>query len=82
MSDVDERIEAFILDNFLFGDDTRMPAASDSLLQTGVIDSTGVLELIEFVEEHFGIRVEETETIPQNLDSIENLVSFIGRKTA
>lgn len=81
MSDVDGRVRAFIIDNFLFGDESRAPAASESLLETGILDSTGVLELIEFLEEQFDIRVEETETIPQNLDSVENLVAFVERKS-
>ncbi len=81
MSDVDGRIRAFIVDSLLLGDESRAPAASESLLGSGIIDSTGVLELIEFIEEQFGIHVEETETIPQNLDSVENLVAYVGRKS-
>ncbi|MEW1976073.1 acyl carrier protein [Microbacterium profundi] len=82
MLTVDARIEEFILNSFLFGDAERMPSQTDSLLQAGVIDSTGVLELIEFLESEFGFRVEDTESIPENLDSIENLARFISVKTA
>lgn len=80
-SRVDARVEEFILNSFLFGDATRMPSRTDSLLQSGVIDSTGVLELIEYLESEFGIRVEETESVPENLDSIDNLVRFVATKT-
>lgn len=52
----------------------------DSFLETGIIDSTGVLELLEFIESSFSIRVEDEEVIPANLDSLENLSSFVQRK--
>ncbi len=70
----------FIVSNYLFGDVSRTPANDDSLVEGGVIDSTGVLELIEFLEEHFAIEVHETETVPQNLDTISNLTHFITTK--
>ncbi len=72
----------FVVDNFLFGDTTRVPADSDSLLEAGVIDSTGVLELIEFLEADFGIQVRDSETVPENLDSIANLTAFVLRKSS
>ena len=52
----------------------------DSFLEKGIIDSTGVLELLEFVESRFGIKVEDEEVIPANLDSLENLTSFVRKK--
>ena len=52
----------------------------DSFLEKGIIDSTGVLELLEFIESRFRIRVEDEEVVPVNLDSLENLSSFIQRK--
>lgn len=70
----------FILTNFLFGNIEKMPKNTESLIGTGVVDSTGILELIEFIESTFGIAVEEDETIPKNLDSIANLVRFVGEK--
>jgi acyl carrier protein len=75
------RIEGFILDSLLLGDASRMPASSDSLVETGVVDSTGVLELIEFLEQEFGISVDDSETVPANLDGIDQLVAFVQRKT-
>lgn len=77
---VRERLRRFILDSYLFGDADRMPSDSDSLLQSGVLDSTGVLELIEFLEAEFAISVEESETLPANLDSISGLVRYVDAK--
>ena len=77
---VAERLREFILNSYLFGDAARMPSDTDSLLRTGVLDSTGVLELIEFLESEFGISVEESETVPANLDTIEGLVRYVASK--
>ena len=63
----------------LWQDDKRLMRDS-SLLDSGIIDSTGVLELIAFVEDKFGISVADDEMIPENLDSIENLAKFISRR--
>jgi len=75
-----QRVEEFVLEDLLLGDRKRMPARTESLIASGAIDSTGVLELIEFLEAEFGIRVEDSETLPENLDSIERVVSFVERK--
>jgi len=74
-------IRQFIADKFLFGDD-HQPSSDASLLEAGIIDSTGVLELIAYMEKHFGIRVEDDELVPENLDTIANICSFLTRKTA
>jgi acyl carrier protein len=79
---VAQRLRRFVLDSYLFGDTQRMPSDTDSLLQTGVLDSTGVLELIEFLEAEFAISVEESETVPANLDSISGLVRYLSAKRA
>ncbi len=71
------RIREFIHDTFLaddFGDD-------DSFLKTGLIDSTGMLELVAFIEEAFAIEVQDSELLPANLDSVRNLARFVERKT-
>ena len=75
-----QQIRQFILDSYLFGDADRMPADDDSLMRSGVLDSTGVLELIEFLEAEFEISVEESETVPANLDSISGLVAYVTTK--
>jgi acyl carrier protein len=75
----DELIE-FIVVNYLFGDTSRVPGDDDSLIETGIIDSTGILELIEFLESRFGIEVDDTDAVPQNLGSITHLVRFVAGK--
>jgi len=81
---VDTQIRAelteFIVMNYLFGDVTRVPRDDDALVEEGIIDSTGILELIEFLESNFGIEVSEAETIPQNLGSIVSLTNFVMSK--
>ena len=75
------QLKEFISSAYLFGDDSRMPSDDDSLLETGILDSTGVLELIEFLEETFEISVEDTETVPENLGSISGLTRYVLAKT-
>jgi acyl carrier protein len=79
MSDVKNKIRTFIIDNYLFGDDAGLEE-STSFLDEGIVDSTGILELIEYISEEFGITVEDDELVPENLDSINNVSAFIGRK--
>jgi len=78
-TDIQPEIYNFVVENFLFGKADGL-AADDSLVGKGVIDSTGVLELVSFIQDRFGIRMEDQEIIPDNLDSIRNLVTFITRK--
>lgn len=82
--DVQVRAELteFIVTNYLFGDAIRAPRDGDSLVGEGIIDSTGILELIEFLESQFGIEVSEAETVPENLDSISSLTQFVVSKKA
>lgn len=70
----------FIVTNFLFGDGSRAPQGGDSLVEGGIIDSTGVLELIEFLESQFGIEVSDEDPVPSNLDTVDNLTRFVARK--
>lgn len=79
---VRSQVREFVVRNFLFGDASRLPADSDSLLEAGVVDSTGVLELVDFLETEMGITVADTDTVPANLDSISNLTQFVLRKRA
>ena len=68
--DVTEEVRNFVVENFLFGQSSAVPDEEASLLENGVIDSTGVLELVSFLEEHFQVHVEDTELVPENLDSL------------
>ena len=78
--EIGSEIRDFVVTNFLFGkgDDLR---DDESLLENGVIDSTGVLELVSYLQERFDMRIEDDEIVPANLDSIRNLVQFVSRKT-
>jgi len=82
MSDIAHEIKEFVVANFLFGQEGTGLSEQQSFLETGIIDSTGVLELVAFVEQRYGISVGDRELLPENLDSIENLTGFIGRKLA
>lgn len=73
-------IKDFIVESFMFGSDDQAFADSDSFMEKGIVDSTGILELTSFVEEKFGITIEDDEMIPDNLDSVDNLAGFIARK--
>jgi acyl carrier protein len=77
-----QQVRRFILTNYLFTEDEHRLSDPESLMQSGTMDSTGILELIMFLEETFGIKVVEDEMIPANLDSVSNLVGFIERKQA
>ena len=72
-------VHEFIIRNFIFEDDGSL-TESMSFLENGIIDSTGVMELIAFLESTFGITVEDHEIIPENLDSIRNVSSFVDLK--
>jgi acyl carrier protein len=76
------KVREYMLANFLFGDSKSGFKDGDSFLDGGIVDSTGVLMVVEFVQDTFGIKVEDSELMPENLDSIDNLVGFIRRKQA
>jgi acyl carrier protein len=78
--DIKKTISTFILDYFLSGDESRTVADDDSFIDKGIIDSTGVLELVAFIEETFDIRIEDEELIPENLDSVNRLITYIQLK--
>ncbi len=75
-----EKIRSFIVETFLFGASQTSFNDDESLLESGIIDSTGVLELVSFVEEEFGIDVRDEDLVPDNFDSLNRLSSYIERK--
>jgi acyl carrier protein len=79
---LEDEIRLFLADIFFLGDDPASIPASKSLIEGGIIDSTGVLELIGFLEEQYGIQIDDDELLPENLDSIEYIVQFVTRKRA
>ncbi|HEY3167793.1 MAG TPA: acyl carrier protein [Candidatus Binatia bacterium] len=80
MPALEQEIRQFIIDNFLFGEDDGKLSNDDSFLDKGIIDSTGVLELVALVEGKYGFKVKEPELVPDNLDTINKLAQFISRK--
>ena len=75
-----DKIREFIFKNFLFEAEDSNLKDDDSFLEQGIIDSTGMLELVNFLDECFEVRVEDEELIPENLDSVNRLVDFVTRK--
>jgi acyl carrier protein len=80
MPTIEADVRGFVTDNFLFGRKNVSLAGDDSLLEQGLIDSTGVLELVSFIENKFEIKVEDDDLVPDNLDSINRLIAFIETK--
>jgi acyl carrier protein len=78
---IEADVRKFIAENFLFRDNADSLSGSDSLLESGVIDSTGVMELVWFLEERFGLEVSDSEVAPGNFDTIDGLVAFVSEKT-
>ncbi len=76
---VNDEIRQFVIENFLFGKGENL-LDGESLLDKGLIDSTGVLELIQFVEDRYGIKVADEEAIPQNLDGVTCLADYVCKK--
>jgi acyl carrier protein len=80
MPNVEVELRRFVIDNFPFSELGEDLSNDASFLDQGIIDSTGVLELVTFLETTYGIRVEDDELVPDNLDSINRLLSFLERK--
>jgi len=80
-NNTEDLLRTFILENYLFTDDQSKLNNSDSFLETGILDSMGILEMIHYLDEEMSIKVAPDEMIPANLDSINNLVTFINKKT-
>jgi acyl carrier protein len=80
MTEIENTIRQFIAGNFLFREDKVSLDDGESLLDAGLIDSTGVLELVGFLETEFAIRMEDEEIVPANLDSIRAIVAFVSGK--
>lgn len=74
-----DKVRTFVIDNFLFGNSDDLDDTT-SFLDEGIIDSTGVLELVTYLENEFGIDVDDEELIPENFDSIDNVCSYLQKK--
>jgi acyl carrier protein len=78
---IEARVRRYILDNYLFTNDPSRLQDDVSFLEKGIVDSTGVLELVMFVEENYGVTVEDEDIVPENFDSVVQLARYIRRKT-
>ena len=79
MNEIKSRIKTFIIETFLFGDLGEL-GDDTSFLDEGIVDSTGVLELVDFIEASFGVSIDDDELLPENLDSINKVEAFVRRK--
>jgi acyl carrier protein len=81
MKSVEERIRAYIAENILFSNNGYPHSDEASFLEEGIVDSMGIMELVLFVEEQFGITVEDEELVPDNFDSVSRLGAYIRAKS-
>lgn len=72
-------IRSYIVSNFLFGDESSLKDDT-SFMESGILDSTGVLELVTFLESTYGVKVQDQEMVPENLDSVNRAAAFVARK--
>ena len=79
---VETQIKDYIAQNLLFSDNGFGYKDDDSFLEEGIVDSIGVLELVSFVEEKFGISVDDQDVTPDNFDSVNNLAAYVRRKSS
>lgn len=77
---LEDKVRDFILDNFLFTDEKTAISIDDSFMEKGIVDSTGMLEIVNFIEDEIKIKIDDDEMIPENLDSINNIVAFVKKK--
>ena len=78
---IENQIKVYILENLLFSNNGHALPEDASFLEEGIVDSTGVLELVMFVEEAFGLTVEDEEIVPENFDSVAQLATYVRRKS-
>ncbi len=82
MASIEAKVRQYVLDKLLFGRTEVAVDGDTSFLESGIIDSTGVLELVAFLEEEFHVKVEDEDLIPANLDSVNAVTRFVERKSA
>lgn len=80
MEKIEEELKTYVVETFLFGQGGDELKRADSLLEQGIVDSTGVLEIVAFLEETWGISVDDEELVPENFDSLASLTAFVEKK--
>lgn len=78
---IEQELRQFVIDSFMFGQQDTAFSNEDSFLEKGLIDSTGVLELVAFLEQTYGFKLQDDEVTPENLDSVDRIAKFVQRKT-
>ena len=81
ISQIIENVREYIIKRILIGVSDGNLSDTDSFLERGILNSTGVLEIVSFIEDQYGIRCEDEEIIPENLDSLSSIAAFVHRKT-
>jgi acyl carrier protein len=81
-TDIAGRVRGFIEDNFLYRTDQGELSDQESLLEAGLIDSTGILELVAYLESEFSLQMADDEIVPENLDSVTAIAAYVARKTS
>jgi acyl carrier protein len=81
MENAVKQVWQFIVNNFLFGDGSSLTETT-SFLQSGIIDSTGILELVQYLEKTHKIAIADHELVPENLDTLTNIKRFLEKKLA
>lgn len=76
----EDKIREYVLENFLFTNDQSALSNSDSFLEKGIVDSTGILEIITFIEDEFDFTVDDDDMIPENLDSVDNITTYLEKR--
>jgi acyl carrier protein len=80
MEQIRQELRRFVVTNFLLGEDDAGLDDDASFIEKGIVDSTGVLELVSFLEQRYAVKLDDEDLVPDNLDSIHNLLAFLGRK--
>lgn len=79
-ADIERELSKFIVDNFLFGDATAAPIRDQQLVQSGLVDSTGILEIVAFLESKFGVAAADEDLVAENFGTIETIAKFVATK--
>lgn len=82
IASIRDRVRGYILENLMFSDDASQLPDDASLLDRGIIDSTGVLEVVMFLEDGFGVKVRDSDLLPENFDSVARISDFVARMRA
>lgn len=82
IADTTQKIRTFVLDNLIFGQDGDQFSNEDSFLENGLIDSIGILTLVEFARDTFGVAIDDAEVVPDNWDSVRRIADFVQTKLA